>query len=43
MKRWIVPALVGVVLVAFWPVLGNEFVLWDDDLVLTDNPHYRGF
>ena len=44
MKRWIPPALVAVaVLVAFSPVVGNEFVLWDDDLNLTDNPHYRGF
>jgi len=44
MKRWVAPALVvAAVLVAFSPVLGNEFVLWDDDLNLTDNPYYRGF
>jgi protein O-mannosyl-transferase len=30
------------VVVAFLPVLGHGFVLWDDDLNLTDNPSYRG-
>jgi hypothetical protein len=44
MKRRLAPALVAAaVLVAFLPVLGNELVLWDDDLNLIDNPHYRGF
>ena len=40
---WAIPALVAaVVIVCFVPVLGNGFVLWDDDLNFTDNPSYRG-
>ncbi|MGH7897600.1 MAG: hypothetical protein ACREQQ_06585 [Candidatus Binatia bacterium] len=27
---------------AFWPVLGNGFVGWDDPQNFTENPHYRG-
>jgi tetratricopeptide (TPR) repeat protein len=30
------------VLLSFWPALGADFVAWDDDLNLTDNPSYRG-
>jgi tetratricopeptide (TPR) repeat protein len=38
-----VPVLVALVVVAcFAPVLGHDFVTWDDDLNLTENPHYRG-
>jgi protein O-mannosyl-transferase len=43
-ERWAIPALVGAAAaLCFLPVLGNDFVLWDDDLNLTDNPSYRGF
>src|SRR5262249_40402327 len=28
-------------LAAFWPVLHNGFVSWDDPSVLVDNPHLR--
>jgi tetratricopeptide (TPR) repeat protein len=34
--------LVVLVCVCFLPILSNEFVNWDDDLNLTDNPEYRG-
>jgi tetratricopeptide (TPR) repeat protein len=34
--------IVAVVAAAFAPVVRNGFVLWDDDLNLTENPHYRG-
>ena len=30
------------VVAAFFPALANEFVNWDDDLNLTDNPYWRG-
>ena len=38
------PALVLVVAVfaAFAPTLQNGFVLWDDDMILTDNTDFRG-
>jgi tetratricopeptide (TPR) repeat protein len=37
------PALVVAATVAcFAPVLGNDFVDWDDYEALRDNPHYRG-
>src|SRR5262249_9062048 len=35
--------LVAVVVAVFAPVLWNDFVLWDDDLNITGNAHYRGF
>ena len=41
--RWIVAGIVLAVCVSFAPTLSNGFVNWDDDLVLTDNPAYRGF
>lgn len=31
-----------VTFLAFWPALSNQFVNWDDDVMFTDNPHYRG-
>ncbi len=34
--------IVAAVLLAFAPALSNGFVIWDDDLNFTDNPHYRG-
>ena len=39
--------VVGLVLVlatfaVFFPALSNQFVNWDDDLMLVDNPYYRG-
>lgn len=40
---WIVPFLIAVLTVAvFFPALQNEFVDWDDDKNLLENPHYRG-
>lgn len=34
--------MVAVVVVAFAPAVGNEFVAWDDDKNFLENPHYRG-
>ncbi|HEU4343969.1 MAG TPA: tetratricopeptide repeat protein [Candidatus Binatia bacterium] len=40
---WVVPVIVALATsAAFFPALGNEFVRWDDDKNLLDNPHYRG-
>jgi tetratricopeptide (TPR) repeat protein len=37
------PVLIALVTgVAFLPTLDNEFVNWDDEINLVDNPHYRG-
>jgi tetratricopeptide (TPR) repeat protein len=37
------PLAVGALTAAcFLPALRNDFVLWDDDLNITDNPRYRG-
>lgn len=41
-NRWIVAGIVLAVCASFAPTLSNDFVNWDDDLVLTDNPAYRG-
>ncbi|MEM7305565.1 MAG: hypothetical protein AAF682_02790 [Planctomycetota bacterium] len=35
-------ALVASVLVVFQPAFGAGFVNWDDNLIVTGNPHYRG-
>ena len=41
--RWLLPlACVVVTLAVFWPVLGHQFVDWDDDITLVNNPGYRG-
>jgi len=42
--RGLGPALVLVIVVfaAFLPTFWNGFVLWDDDMILIDNPDYRG-
>ena len=40
---WLVPLLVAVATcAAFLPALLNDFVNWDDDTILTNNPYYRG-
>ena len=40
---WVVPVFVVVAtLGAFFPALLNDFVNWDDDKILYDNPFYRG-
>ena len=40
---WVVPlVLVLTVAAVFFPALSNDFVNWDDDLMLVDNPYYRG-
>ena len=38
------PALIvmSVTVVCFWPVVGADFVSWDDAYTLTGNPYYRG-
>lgn len=42
-SRWAVPLLLAVaVVVTFCPALGGEFVNWDDDANLLENPSYRG-
>ncbi|OGQ77584.1 MAG: hypothetical protein A3F90_06395 [Deltaproteobacteria bacterium RIFCSPLOWO2_12_FULL_60_19] len=41
--RWTTPSLVALLtLTAFFPVLQNQFVDWDDAKILIENPHYRG-
>jgi len=35
---WAIAGLVGVTLLAFWPVLRNDFVNWDDPTVIVQNP-----
>src|SRR5207253_720110 len=41
---WVLALLVAlVVFAAFAPALSNGFVNWDDDVNITDNPHFRGF
>ena len=35
-------ALVALVFAAFGPALGHGFVNWDDPIIVTGNPHYRG-
>ena len=43
MRRVLAPALlVAAVVVAFFPALGAEFLNWDDNYVLTENPSWRG-
>lgn len=43
MTRWLVPGLLVVaVALAFSPAFGAEFVNWDDDAVLYENPHVHG-
>ena len=43
LTSWLVPILVALLTsVSFLPVLGNEFVDWDDYKMLVENPHYRG-
>ena len=43
LARWLVPTLILVLTAAaFFPVLGNEFVFYDDESNLLANPHYRG-
>ena len=40
---WVVPLCVALAtLIAFFPALLNDFVNWDDDKILYDNPNYRG-
>jgi protein O-mannosyl-transferase len=42
-SRWLVPLPIAVLTCAvFFPALRNDFVNWDDDKILIDNPYYRG-
>jgi len=41
--RWLLPPIVALVTLAvFWPVLGHQFLDWDDDVTLVNNPEFRG-
>ncbi len=41
--HWLVPLVIALLtFAAFLPALNNEFVNWDDEKNLLDNPHYRG-
>jgi tetratricopeptide (TPR) repeat protein len=43
MPQWLPALSVAVVTsAAFFPALLNDFVNWDDDTILTNNPYYRG-
>jgi protein O-mannosyl-transferase len=40
---WLLPVASALVTLAvFWPVLGNQFLDWDDDVTLVNNPEFRG-
>jgi hypothetical protein len=40
---WLPPLMVAVTtLVAFWPVLWNGFINFDDEITFLSNPYYRG-
>ena len=42
-QPWVIPlALAAVTVVAFLPALENQWVEWDDYIVLVKNEHYRG-
>ena len=42
-SQWFVSSALALVTFAvFSPALSNGFVNWDDDLMLVDNPHFRG-
>jgi protein O-mannosyl-transferase len=36
------PLIALITFISFFPALGNQFVNWDDDVMLVDNPHFRG-
>ena len=41
--QWVMPLMLALATFAvFSPALSNDFVNWDDDLMLVDNPNYRG-
>ena len=41
--QWVIPLLLALAAFAvFSSALSNQFVAWDDDLMLVDNPNYRG-
>ena len=40
---WAVASLVGLVLFLYWPVLGYEFVNWDDPWYVINNPLIRSW
>ena len=43
LARWFIPAfIIAITLVVFLPVLNNDFVNWDDDKNILENPYYRG-
>jgi hypothetical protein len=46
-ERWLlewgaVAVLIGLIVAAFSPVLGADFVNWDDDKLIEQNELYRG-
>lgn len=42
-RRLLPVAIVLLTVGAFFPVLQNGFVIWDDEKTLLENPNYRGF
>jgi tetratricopeptide (TPR) repeat protein len=42
-RAWMPVVIAAVTVVAFCPVLGNQFVIWGDQADLLSNPHFRGF
>src|SRR5574341_1256623 len=41
--QWLAPPLIALLTIAaFLPTLRNGFVNWDDTVLLSGNPHYRG-
>ena len=43
LSRWFPPVVAALVTLAvFWPVLDNQFLDWDDDVTLVNNPEFRG-
>ena len=43
-RQWVVCLVLALATFAvFFPALSNQFVNWDDDLMLVDNPYYRGW
>ena len=43
LPAWLLAALLALVTIAvYWPVTGNDFVNYDDDVYVTANPHVQG-
>lgn len=43
-NEWLVPlALISITIIVFIPILWHEFVAWDDDMLIHQNPFYHPF